>query len=134
MTTTQAETHAALRTWAKGIYPLEAGVEVLIRISDGRFAASSQPWIQTGDDPGWSWVDVDQLTNDNLGALSGGQARMLRIAASLLGGAPVSLYEAIARLDRGHLQLVLAAIAPRQRQPRTRRHPSAGPRRPLPHR
>lgn len=111
MTTTKVETHAALRFWAKGIYPLEAGVELLIRTSDGRFAARSQPWIQPGDDPGWWWVDVDQFTNDNFGTLSGGEARMLRIAASLLGGATVSLDEAIPGLDRDHLQLVLAAIA-----------------------
>lgn len=111
MTITSLDTHAGLRAWARGIYPLEAGVELLIRISDGRFAASSQPWIQPGDDPGWWWVDVDQLTEDNTAALSGGEARLLRIAASLLGGAPVLLYEAVPGLDREHLQLVLAAIA-----------------------
>lgn len=58
---------------------------MLIRISDRRFAASSQPWIQPGDDPGWSWVDVDQATDEHVGAMPGGEARMLRIAASLLG-------------------------------------------------
>ena len=48
---------------------------------------------------------------DNLAALSGGEARLLRIAASLLGGDPVLLYEAVPGLDREHVQLVLAAIA-----------------------
>lgn len=62
MSITSLDTHAALRAWARGIYPLEAGVELLIRISDGRFAANSQPWIQPGDDPGWWWIDIDQLT------------------------------------------------------------------------
>lgn len=111
MTANLVDTHAALRAWARGIYPLEAGVELLIRTSDGRFATHSQPWIQPGDDPGWWWVDVDQLTDDNLAALSGGEARLLRIAASLLGGAPVRLYDAVSGLDREHVQLVLAAIA-----------------------
>lgn len=36
---------------------------------------------------------------------------MLRIAAALLGGQPVNLYEDIPGLDRDHLDLVLAAIA-----------------------
>lgn len=111
MTTSHLDTHTALRAWAKGIYPLEAGVELLIRTSGGRFADTSQPWIQPGVDPGWWWVDVDQLNDDNLGALSGGEARLLRIAASLLGGAPASLYESVPGLDREHVQLVLAAIA-----------------------
>ncbi|MCA0297258.1 MAG: hypothetical protein LCH96_18495 [Actinobacteria bacterium] len=127
MTTSQVHTHAALRTWAKGIYPLEAGVELLIRTSDGRFAASSQPWIQPGDHQGWWWVDADQLTDDNLGALSGGEARMLRIAASLLGGVPVSLHEAVPGLDRDHVELVLAAIAHASGS-----HEHAGPPRPDP--
>jgi hypothetical protein len=111
MKVSQVDTHSALRTWAKGAYPLEAGVELLIRTSGGRFAADTQPWIQPGDNPGWWWVDADQLTDDNLGALSGAEARMLRIAASLLAGAPVNLYEAVPGLDRDHVQLVLAAIA-----------------------
>lgn len=28
-------THAGLRAWAKGIYPLEAGVELLLRAAGG---------------------------------------------------------------------------------------------------
>lgn len=111
MSTVQASTHAALRAWAKGIYPLEAGVELLIRTSSGRFAADSQPWIRPGADPDRWWVDVDQLIEDNFAAVSGGEARMLRLAASLLAGGPVSLYEAVPGLDRDHIPLVLAAIA-----------------------
>jgi len=48
---------------------------------------------------------------DNCGALSGGETRLLRIAASLLGGPPVDLSRNLAGLDREHLQLVLDAIA-----------------------
>lgn len=40
------EVHEALRRWAKGLYSLEAGVELLIRACDGRFANSGQPWVQ----------------------------------------------------------------------------------------
>lgn len=106
-----SEVHEALRYWAKGLYPLEAGVELLIHAFDGRFANPWQPWVQQGDDPGWWWIDVDQMTEDNYGALSGGETRLLRIAASLLGGPPVDLSRNLAGLDREHLQLVLAAVA-----------------------
>ena len=92
MNTTVQHTAAGLRVWAKGIYPLEAGVELLIRTSGGRFASSALPWIRAGEDPGWWWVDVDQLTEDNLAAYSGGETRMLGIAAALLGGRPANLY------------------------------------------
>lgn len=105
------EVSEALRRWAKGLYPLEAGVELLIQAFDGRFASPGEPWVQQGDDSGWWWIDVEQMTEDNYDALSGGEARLLRIAASLLGGLPVDLSRNIAGLDREHLQLVVAAVA-----------------------
>jgi hypothetical protein len=109
MRTDSQDTSTGLRAWASGIYPLEAGVELLIRTSGGRFAGAGQPWVQPGR--GWWWVDVTELNEANFGVLSGGEARMLRIAASLLGGAPVDLHTAIPGLDRDHVQLVLAAVA-----------------------
>lgn len=111
MRTDDRETSAGLRAWARGIYPLEAGVELLIRTSVGRFASATQPWIRPGKDPGWWWIDVTEMNESNFGVLSGGEARMLRITASLLGGAPVDLSTAIPGLDRNHVQLVLAAVA-----------------------
>lgn len=74
MTTTTAD---ALRAWAKGIYPSEAGVELL----------------------------------RETGAWSGGERRLVRIAASLLGGPAVDLSEDVPGLDRQAAALVLAAIA-----------------------
>ncbi|MCB0912482.1 MAG: hypothetical protein KDB60_12785 [Propionibacteriaceae bacterium] len=41
-----------LRAWARGIYPLEAAVELLIRSCGGRFASSGMPWVQPGEEPG----------------------------------------------------------------------------------
>jgi hypothetical protein len=105
------EVHEALRRWAKGLYPLEAGVELLIRAFDSRFVSPGQPWVQQGDDPGWWWIDVEQMTEDTFGPLSGGETRLLRIAASLLGGQPVDLSRNLAGLDRRSLQLVVTAIA-----------------------
>lgn len=99
-----------LRHWAKGIYPLEAGVELLARAFDGRFTGAGYPWVQPAD-AGSYYLDADQLTEDAFGAYSGGEQRVLRIAASLLGGTPVNLYEELPGLDREHVELVLAAVA-----------------------
>lgn len=41
--------HAALRNWARGSHPDEAGVEFLIRAFGGRFAGAGYPWIRSGD-------------------------------------------------------------------------------------
>ena len=57
--------HEALRRWAEGLPPLEAGVGLLIRSSDGRFANPGQPWVRRGDDAGWWWIDVEQMDEAN---------------------------------------------------------------------
>ena len=109
MSTTAIQVTDALRAWAKGIYPIEAGVELLIRTA---LAGAGAPWIRPNADvPDRWWVDVDQISADTIGVYSGGQQRVLRIAAALMGGEPSNLYEDVAGLDREHLALVLAAIA-----------------------
>ena len=104
-------THAGLRSWAKGLYPLEAAVELLVRTADGRFASPAYPWIQPCDQPGWWWLDHEAISDDNLVALSGGEQRILRIVASLAGGQPVNLHADLPGLDRDLMGLVLAAMA-----------------------
>lgn len=104
-------TFAGLRSWAKGLYPLEAAVEILVRAFGGRFAAPGNPWIQPCDQPGWWWLDATMLVDDQLGHLSGGEQRVLRIVASLAGGAPVSLADNLPGLDRELTDLVLAGLA-----------------------
>lgn len=99
-----------LRAWAKGSYPLEAAVELLVRGFGGRFAHRGNPWIEDADTDR-PWVNAEAMTDDELGALSGGEKRFLRIVRSLAGGEPVDLNEDIPGLDRGVLQLVIAAIA-----------------------
>lgn len=96
-----------LRVWARGIYPIEAGVELLIRTG-----LTGGPWVRRNTQvrDRW-WVDVDEIDENTIGAYSGGQQRLLRIAAALLGGEPSALYEDVPGLDRAHLALVLAAIA-----------------------
>lgn len=97
MRTDSQHTSAGLRAWANGIYPLEAGVEPLIRTSGGRFTSGTQPWVRPGEGPfsGRWWIDATEMNEFNLGVLSGGEARMLRFAASLFAGAPVDLHNAI---------------------------------------
>lgn len=104
-------THAGLRSWAKGLYPLEAAVEILVSAFGGRFAAPGQPWIQPFDRSGWWWLDVTMLVDDQISHLSGGEQRVLRIVASLAGGVPVSLADNLPGLDRELTDLVLAGIA-----------------------
>lgn len=99
----------SLRRWARGIYPVEAAVELLTRSAGGRFARESWPWIEQREDR--FVLDVEQITEDSIGVLSGGERRILRIVASLAGGSPTNLYEDVAGLDRDSLDLVLAAIA-----------------------
>ena len=108
-----SELDEALRRWAKGIYPSEAGVELLIR--QGRAIYEGAPWLIETD---WAEVgrermvalDVDQLL-DGTGGYSGGESRVIRIAVSLLGGPAVNLNEDVPGLDRERTALVLAAIA-----------------------
>lgn len=108
MNTTTNQIADALREWAKGIYPTESAVELLIRTG----LAEAGPWLRRNSEfsDRW-WIDADQINDDVIGVYSGGQQRLLRIAAALLGGQPVNLYEDVPGLDRQHLAQVLAAIA-----------------------
>lgn len=103
----------AVRAWAKGLYSTEAGAELLIR--HGKTIHEGAPWIVeqdklSNDRPRMATIDVDALL-EHSGAWSGGEQRIVRIAASLLGGPPVDLSEEIPGIDRANLVLVLAAIA-----------------------
>lgn len=103
----------AVRAWARGIYPTEAGVELLIR--HGKTIYEGAPWlteIEPSSDgrPRMVGVDVDVLL-DHAGAWSGGEQRVVRVAASFLGGPPVDLGEDVPGMDRACMKLVLAAMA-----------------------
>lgn len=99
----------SLRQWARGIYPIEAAVELLVLAHGGRLAHEGWPWIEPREDR--FVLDAEQITEDTIGVLSGGERRILRLVSSLAGGSPTSLYEDVAGLDRENLDLVLAAIA-----------------------
>jgi hypothetical protein len=100
-----------LRTWARGSYPLEAATELLIRAFRGRFTEPGWPWVMSDD--GCRWIDFDAIDDDTVGALSGGERRLLMIAGSLgsTENRAVNLSQVLPGLDRTNLALVVAAIA-----------------------
>lgn len=104
-----AQVHESLRQWARGIYPLEAAVELLVRAHAGRFAREGWEWIETHENR--FTLNAERITEDTTGVLSGGERRLLHIAAALAGAAPANLYEDVPGLDRHTLDLVLAAIS-----------------------
>lgn len=109
MTDTAAAIYASLRAWARGMYTTEAATELLVRSFGGKFASPDQPWIHPTDN-GY-WIDFAGIPG-HIGALSGGEQRLLRIVASIgSSDTSVNLSDDISGLDRPTLRLVLAAIA-----------------------
>lgn len=99
----------SLKEWARGDYTVEAAVQLLTGVFGGRFAHPSYPWIATRDGAGF-WLDATQINDDTIGCYSGGERRVLRIVASLAGGAPVRLDEVLPGLDEDVASVVLAAV------------------------
>ena len=106
---------AALRACAAGLYPLEAGTELLISNSTflhrddftGRF-------ITSGPSSGTpiAAIDWDAAITALNGSLpcSGGERRILLLSASLAAGTPVSLRDTVTGLDNNNTVRLLAAI------------------------
>lgn len=101
-------TAEALRAWARGLLPLEAAVELLAGAVGGRLLHG--PWIRR-DEHGRHWFDPDVAAAEG-GYLSGGERRVLAIAASLASAEhPVELNDAVTGIDRQALRCVLQALA-----------------------
>ena len=118
--TTERHHYQYLRDWAKGIHPLEAATELLIRSG---WARLGQPWLRLLDADGDTdsggeggagyWIDFDSIP-DHIGGLSGGQRRLLAIATALGSSSEasaVNLNDALPGLDRNTVDLVLAAVS-----------------------
>jgi hypothetical protein len=110
----------ALRACARGIHPLEAGTGLLIdggswlhredftsrfitigtSISDGTTVLAATDWEAA----------IAALRAGELPA-SGGERRMLLLAASIAGGIPVSLYDTLPGIDRRNASLAVRAVA-----------------------
>lgn len=118
MTTTEWETDvendlvpetpvADLRDWARGLTTVTAATELLIRAG---WAQTWRPWVCERDVGGY-WLDFECIP-DHVGALSGGERRLLLLAASLAEpDTGVSLEDTITGIDHRRVDLVLAALA-----------------------
>lgn len=105
---------ARLRAWARGIYPDEAGVEMLIShaVFLHRADFTSRFISIPGDGAGLAVIDwraAIAALDDSL-PCSGGETRMLRLAASLAAGIPVNLRDALTGIDDHGIQLVINAV------------------------
>jgi hypothetical protein len=110
---------AALRACARGFYPAEASVEFLI--GHGSFLARNDftgqfIWLGTSISDGiTTMAQIDwpaAITALDTGDLpcSGGEQRMLRLAASLADGTPVDLRDALTGLDDRNITLLITAV------------------------
>jgi hypothetical protein len=110
---------AALRACATGIYPLEAGVALLI--GNGTFLWRedfTSRFIETGTSISdgttlMAAIDWDAaITALNTGDLpcSGGERRILLLSASLAGGIPIELRDTVTGLDDRNTALLVPAI------------------------
>jgi hypothetical protein len=110
----------ALRACARGIHPQEAGTGLLIdcgswlhredftsrfitvdtSISDGATLLASTDW-----EAAVAALHAGELPS------GGGQRRVLLLAASIVGGIPVSLNDTLTGIDRRNASLVVSAVA-----------------------
>jgi ADP-ribose pyrophosphatase YjhB (NUDIX family) len=116
-------THAAtdplagqLRAWARGIYPDEAGVELLIGhavfLHRADFTSGFITTPASSDGTPLAVIDWPAAITALEAGLpcSGGEQRMLRLAASLAGGIPVNLRDTLTGIDDHGIQLVINAV------------------------
>ena len=105
--TSSSDEHlAALREWARGSRTLVAATELLIRAG---FAQDWRPWVHHDELAQRPWVDFDAIPELS-GGMSGGQRRLLRVAASLGGTTPIILGDEVVGIDRAWTELVSIAI------------------------
>jgi len=107
---------AALQACAAGLYPLEAGVALLI--SNETFLHRddfTSRFIQHGTSDGTPMAAIDwdaaatALASGGL-PCSGGERRVLLLSASLAGGIPVDLRDAVTGLDDDNIARLVTAI------------------------
>ena len=107
-----------LRAWAKGLLCLEAAAELLIGHRSWLFRAD---FLAIAVESGREVFSGQEMAAVNFvaaaGALeagvlpcSGGEGRVLRIAASIAEGVPVDLREAVTGLDENNAGLAAAAV------------------------
>ena len=116
---TAPDLQAALRACAAGVYPLEAGVDLLIahacRLDRSVFRARCVLHGLSITDGITEMAEIDwaaALNALDTGELpcSGGERRILRLAASLASGIPVDLSDAVTGLDHRNIDRLVNAI------------------------
>ena len=109
---------AALRAHAAGLYPEEAGTELLIGHGGILHREDFASFVRTGtsisdDTTVLAWIDWDaalSALHDGQIPACGGEQRILQLAASIAEGFPVSLRAAVPGLDNRNLALLITAI------------------------
>ena len=109
---------AALRAHAAGLYPDEAGTELLIGHGGILPRDDFARFVHTGTSISdgttlMAWIDRDaalSAMHDGQIPLCGGEQRILRLAASIAEGFPVSLRDTLPGLDNRNLELLTTAI------------------------
>jgi hypothetical protein len=109
---------AALRARAAGLYPDEAGTELLI--SHGGFLPRRDfaGFVHTGTSISDGITEMAEISWDAMISalhagqlpLSGGERRILQLAAGIAAGIPVCLRDTIPGLDNRNLELLITAI------------------------
>ena len=116
--TDAADLAAALRAHARGLHTSEAAIELLIGNASWLHRSDFvHPFVHsaTGLIDGTPMASIDwataitALNNAHL-QCSGGEGRILRLAASLANAIPVDLQDALTGLDNHNTALTLAAV------------------------
>jgi hypothetical protein len=108
---TTSPLHAALRAGADGLYALEAGTGLII--AHGAWAERCDFGCFIHHGTGTAAIDWEAvITALDAGLLpgSGGEKRMLRLAASLAGDIPVRLGDAVTGIDQRNTGLLVKAV------------------------
>jgi hypothetical protein len=108
---TSSPLQAALRAGAAGLYALEGGTGLVIAHGTWTSRQDFGCFIHHG--PGTAAIDWEAAVaalDAGLLPASGGEKRMLRLAASLAGDVPVRLGDAVTGIDRRNADLVIAAV------------------------
>ena len=123
--TDTADLAAALRAHARGLHTREAAIELLIGNASWlhratSFIPSCTPQPASSTAPRWrrsTGPPRSPPSNNAHLPCSGGEGRILRLAASLANAIPVDLQDALTGLDNHNTALTLAARQTRNRAP-----------------
>lgn len=108
---------AALRAGAAGLYCAEAAAELLIRQRSWLSRSDFAPFVIIAPAPAGQamtaavdWAAAIAALDGGALPCSSGERRMLRLAASIAGGIPVDLGEALTGLDRAGIAAAASAV------------------------